>query len=571
MARMVPELTEPQIQEIKSRAEQRFYKACRDRLGSEWLVLHSIPYIVRLSGEPRDGEADFVIFSPSKGLLVVEVKGGGIEYDPSTRQWTSTNAQRVPNRIKDPFQQSVSEKYAILDQLKNHSGWPALRISHLTCGHAVFLPDIDDIQPLVMPQSPQEIIGGRKDLQNLENWVTRVFTYWLGNQRASQPLGAGGMKIVEQLFCSARKVRPLLSAQIRDEEERRIELTQQQTVYLRAIGRRKRAIISGGAGTGKTLLAVDRASQLAISGAKTLLLCYNRPLADHLKDVIGSNNNLLPMTFHQLCEWRIRQTLSKTSHDLKVEANQAYPGRDFFNVQMPFALALSTELLPERFDAIIVDEGQDFRPEYWLPLEMLLQNEKESHLYIFLDMNQALYQQSANLPVTDEPFPLTVNCRNTKYIHEAAYRFYRGDPVDPPAIQGVPVETHAKETLQEQVGELHSLVSSLLSAERVESKDIVVLVVGHAKNAYFEALRSRTLPKGVKYSIEAHRVHDTVLVDTVGRFKGLEASILILWGLDEFDPNQDREALYVAFSRAKSRLHLFGTQVACRRALEARI
>jgi superfamily I DNA and RNA helicase len=104
----------------------------------------------------------------------------------------------------------------------------------------------------------------------------------------------------------------------------------------------------------------------------------------------------------------------------------------------------------------------------------------------------------------------------------------------------------------------------------MEPQDIVILVAGYTKEAYYEAIRSRTLPKGIKYSIEAHRVPNSVLVDTVGRFKGLESNILILWGLDEFDPNQDKEVLYVAFSRAKSRLHLFGTQVACRRTLETR-
>ena len=222
-------------------------------------------------------------------------------------------------------------------------------------------------------------------------------------------------------------------------------------------------------------------------------------------------------------------------------------------------------VLSDRFDAIIVDEGQDFKEDYWLPVEMLLRDEKESNFYIFLDLNQALYQQNANLPIKDEPFQLTVNCRNTRYIHEAAYHFYRGDPVDPPAIEGVPVETHYKETLLEQVNELHSFVGFLINTERVEPKDIVILVAGIAKETYYDTLRPRTLPKGIKYSIEAHRVPNTILVDTVSRFKGLEATILILWGLDEFDINQDKEALYVAFSRAKSRLHLVGTKSACQR------
>ncbi len=570
MARIFPQLNELQISNIKSKAEQRFYRACINQLGSEWLVFHSIPYIVRLSSAPRDGEADFVIFSPLKGFLVVEIKGGGIEFDPITGKWTSTNARGETNPIKDPFQQSLIEKKAILSQITKHNHWPSLHIAHLTCGHAVFLPDIDNIQPLIMLESPPEILGSRADLENLESWINKVFAYWQGNQRNSQALGKDGIKLVEQMFGTRRSVRPLLSSQIRDEEERRIELTEQQTLYLRVIGKRKRAIICGGAGTGKTLLAVDRASQLAKAGIKTLLICYNRPLADHLKDVIGKNDKLLPMTFHQLCDWRIQQVLSKNGRDLKLEAEQAHPNRDLYDVQKPYALALSAECLPnERFDAIIVDEGQDFKgDDYWMPLEMLLNDEKESYFYIFHDFNQALYQKSASIPIKEEPFTLTVNCRNTKYIHEAAYHFYMGDPVDPPNNEGVPVEHHAKETLLEQLDELHSLVSSFVSKEQVEPKDIVILVAGYAKENYYKKLRSLALPKGIKYSIETHRISNTILVDTVARFKGLEANIVILWGLDEFDPQQDKEGLYVAFSRAKSRLHLFGTQEACKRATE---
>jgi superfamily I DNA and RNA helicase len=53
-------------------------------------------------------------------------------------------------------------------------------------------------------------------------------------------------------------------------------------------------------------------------------------------------------------------------------------------------------------------------------------------------------------------------------------------------------------------------------------------------------------------------------MDTVHRYKGLEAAVLFLWGLDELDPRNDREIIYVAFSRAKSRLYLVGREVSCR-------
>src|SRR4051794_11900744 len=90
MARMVPEFDEAQLDGLKSAAEGRFYRACRDQLDEHVLVIHSIA-LVRLTaaGSHEDAEADFVIIDSRRGLLVVEVKGGGIAFDPIKGTWTS--------------------------------------------------------------------------------------------------------------------------------------------------------------------------------------------------------------------------------------------------------------------------------------------------------------------------------------------------------------------------------------------------------------------------------------------------------------------------------------------------
>ena len=88
------------------------------------------------------------------------------------------------------------------------------------------------------------------------------------------------------------------------------------------------------------------------------------------------------------------------------------------------------------YDAIVCDEGQDFREEFWVPLELLLTDYDSSPLYVFYDDNQNLYARAGTFPIRDEPFSLTTNCRNTAPIHEAAYKHYKGVPVSPPDIQG---------------------------------------------------------------------------------------------------------------------------------------
>jgi superfamily I DNA/RNA helicase len=80
--------------------------------------------------------------------------------------------------------------------------------------------------------------------------------------------------------------------------------------------------------------------------------------------------------------------MASTGRNLLAEAQDAYPGdsvKHQFDVQMPYALALSNELLEEKFDAIVVDEAQDFSDEYWFAIEELLRDEVSAS-FIFSSM-----------------------------------------------------------------------------------------------------------------------------------------------------------------------------------------
>jgi superfamily I DNA and RNA helicase len=71
------------------------------------------------------------------------------------------------------------------------------------------------------------------------------------------------------------------------------------------------------------------------------------------------------------------------------------------------------EILSPAYEAIIVDEGQDFQPHWWLSLQCLLADFDQGLLYIFFDDNQNLYHRDTVLPEGIPRFPLTRNCRNT--------------------------------------------------------------------------------------------------------------------------------------------------------------
>jgi len=233
---------------------------------------------------------------------------------------------------------------------------------------------------------------------------------------------------------------------------------------------------------------------------------------------------------------------------------------DRFDDLAPLALLLGTMTSKTRFDAIVVDEAQDFRPNYWDGVTALLADQKTSALYIFFDPNQALYDIEQKLPVNSDPFFLTFNCRNTKSIHEFAYRHYRGQEVDPPpGLDGVPIEAIAEDGLQHQMQAIHQYAAKLLLKEKLNSRSIAVLVCGQPKADYY-ALRRMPLPNGIPWSVEGGVSDPGVRLDTVRRFKGLEADFVFLWGLESAKHTDREELLYVGATRAKSRLVLVGAR-----------
>src|SRR5258708_39913441 len=103
MAKMRPELKDADLDRLSSQAEAKVYRALRDELSDDVLVIHSLAWTYKTRrGQLVEGEADFTLFFKTAGFLTIEVKGGGVAYNAISGVWSSIDRKGISHPIKDP-------------------------------------------------------------------------------------------------------------------------------------------------------------------------------------------------------------------------------------------------------------------------------------------------------------------------------------------------------------------------------------------------------------------------------------------------------------------------------------
>ncbi len=306
-----------------------------------WVVFHHVNWQSIRSGRQGDGEADFIIMNPTVGVLVIEVKGGGIDIENG--RWRSKDRYGRVHEIKNPYEQALSSKYTLVSWL-NELGLS----SRAQVGHAVAFPNVDEVPNLGL-SGPGQITWTRSDLRNISLAVQNTVKHWALRANLSQD----DMKKLIGLLAPTISVRRKLISASTDAELELLRLTAEQVEAFSGLKASRGGLVLGGAGTGKTVLAIARSQQLAQGGFRTLLVCYNDLLGRALEKQISGTDGVFACTFHSLC--------FRESAKAKLQLPSS-PGIEWWDTEAPTYLVDACAINGTQFDAVVVDEGQDFSP-----------------------------------------------------------------------------------------------------------------------------------------------------------------------------------------------------------------
>ena len=489
-------------------------------------------------------EVDFIILDSGSALLCLEVKGGLIEYDDGDQVWRQNGAKmrRMPDR----------QASATIGPVIEYLAPPG---ANLNFEWGLFFPQCCRPHNLVgrLPPGLKDAqIIDEQDMLDIVHAVERLRDH---TRKAFGRPGIGKRDreaVVGKLTRTVHFVRKV-GVRLETDCQQLVEVTAEQLDVLEDLESNNRIVVRGCAGSGKTLLAQEFARRLAAEGKRVLLLFYNRVISNTARRAFARNASVECMTFHSLA----RRLITEEDPDWWHE--QSRGDGNFWDLTVPARL-FDVQLALPKYDAVIVDEGQDFKREWYEFLEQLMVDSPDGRFSVFYDERQDIFGHWGDLPWGADGVArkvLTKNCRNTKAIIDylntscgCEMRAFAGSPT------GLAVVTRNVANRLEEMEQLRTDVAELLK-QGVRPAQIILLLNGpRDDSAIADVGEIGGAPvEWVGRSLRADS--QAVRFAGISVFKGLEADAILVLGCREMSNSQLTEALYVQGSRARALLYVY--------------
>ena len=510
-------------------SERRVIEAFVKELDDAWYVIPSIPIVMN----HKDAEIDLVLLSHDQGMYVVEVKGGIITVTDG--QWKSYD-----RKIKNPAEQASKAKYALLNRLRAMK----VTLDGVFVQHIVAFPDIVDFPAAgAGPDTPREIVFTGAELSSPAPYLARLRK---DNAVASDQTIASVLNALKPNITDIQ----VTGGFITGATQRISKASVDELRLLFDLDENKRIILRGSAGTGKTFLAHHWARRALLRGDRTLLMCFNRALGNDLYEGLvnfaaehDASDRLRVGSYHA--------TMNALLGDFKpVVPDNA--DKEFWDNAHADALLANHQSIDIAFDTIIIDEGQDFRENWFTALESLLSDRLTSRFYVTLDEDQDLFASPAGLPENATLFRLHHNVRSTRQIAEFGQRL-GGAAIRSTSPLGLGVQTHVVRGARERKKKVGDALRTIVNELHIPLSQILVLAPHNDDVADLtkEPIDGFTL---VPWN---QRSEESVACATIHSTKGLERLAVILTSLDD---DVDRKVAYVGLTRASVFMSIIGTE-----------
>ncbi len=523
-----------------SSAESKLFQIFKNVQNTEnWVCFHSLSFVSQQSTWYIDRELDFIIFIPNRGILFIEVKGGGIKFFKETKTFTTTNREGIENTIKDPLKQVSNAKYDLSEKI--YQEWN-INIKSISAISLIF-PDCN-FDTNNLPHEYRDYTIIEKDLQNLHSKFISILPNLLTEYQTSEV-----NKIIEKLkpknFISEMSFNSLINYHA----TARNNATNEQRKFLSFLSLCNNAILNGVAGSGKTVLALAKVLECAkeYPSKKVLYVCYTKILAENIRKKLTKEleiyNNLEIHTYNELAKKLLKDNFPLSPNDTDWEENIPKLVLNFGKI----------------YSVICVDEVQDFTQNKLLSLKNILLS-TENCFWLFGDKNQTVlnknFSNQNNFEFTDffdgnYVFPLFINCRNPLKIGKYAYKALK--------YEQYKISSHANEGLlnfvqcssyEEQAKKLQELIKE----NNYKSEHVIIISMKYMSKSSDCSLFSSKYKQNYYRFEEKHYANSQFAITNIQNYKGLEKEIVILVDVDE---NTNLIDLYTASTRALAELHVF--------------
>jgi hypothetical protein len=529
-------ITVPDDPRLANDTERRVWKALTEQLGEGDLVIAG----QRVTDHLKDHEIDFVVAIEGAGIVCVEVKGGEVTHNGQV--WLQRLHSGQMKTI-EPVRQVRQARYALREFIENDPRWTQGRVRW---NHVIVLPNSQFSQDFALAECPRWMVIDRDDFPAM---VARIRDIAHNQKQDLSLLTATGIDQLQTALGGRGLPQRDVVARALENEDAADILTDQQAVILNATRLLNRVEVRGGAGSGKTFMAVEHARRLANSGQRVALICYSHGLASYLKRITaGWQHRHQPGyvgEFHSLgIRWGAPVGPDETERT--AETSQ------FFEHDLPATMAELAAALPDgqRFDSIVIDEAQDFADSWWDPILAALRDPDAGGIYLYSDEGQRVFDRKGTPPVPLVPLILEHNIRNTRQI-ATAFGPLVDHPMRPLGGDGPEVRFVAC-GLDEALTVGDDQIEALLD-DGWRPEDVALLTTGtrHPEQKNRQA-------EGNAAYWDSFWDAEQVFYGHVLGFKGLERRAVVLVVNDKKVMQRSSERLYVGLSRARDQLVVCG-------------